>query len=61
MNTNLKIVKAGNTNIVLGNIPAEDILPLAHDTAELFKYAEPYSKSQHRLSAQFGKHHTSLV
>ena len=52
---NLKIVKAGNTNIVVGNIPTEDILPLAHDTAELFKYAEPYGKSKHRLSAQFGK------
>ena len=55
---NLKILKVGHTNIVVGNIPAENILPLAHDTAELFKYAEPYSKSQHRLSAQFGKHYT---
>lgn len=52
---NLKMIKAGNTSIVVGNIPAEDILPLAHDTAELFKYAEPYGKSPHRLSAQFGK------
>lgn len=52
---NLKMIKAGNTSIVLGNIPAEDILSLANDTAELFKYAEPYGKSQHRLSAQFGK------
>lgn len=52
---NLKIVKAGNTSIVIGHIPAENTLSLAHDTAELFKYAEPYGKSKHRLSAQFGK------
>lgn len=52
---NLKITKAGNTSIVVGNIPAEDSLSLAHDTVELFKYAEPYGKSKHRLSAQFGK------
>ena len=53
---NFEIVKAGNNSIVLGVLPTEDILPLAQDTAELFKYAEPYSsKSQHRLSAQFGK------
>lgn len=55
---NLKMIKAGNTSIVVGNIPAEDILPLAHDTAELFKYAEPYGKLPHRLSAQFGKSYT---
>ena len=55
---NFKIIKAGNTNIVVGDIPAEDILPLASDTAELFKYAEPYGKSQHRLSAQFGKNYS---
>ena len=52
---NLKITKLGNTSIVVGNIPAEDILPLAQDIAGLFKYAEPYGKSKHRLSAQFGK------
>ena len=52
---NLKMIKAGNTSIVLGHIPAENILPLAYDTAELFKYTEPYGKSKHRLSVQFGK------
>ena len=34
---NLKITKLGNTSIVVGNIPAEDILPLAQDIAGLFK------------------------
>ena len=52
---NLKIIKLGNTSIVVGNIPAEDILPLAQDIAGLFKYAEPYGKSKHRLATQFGK------
>ena len=52
---NLKIVKTGNTSIAIGHIPAENTLSLAHDTAELFKYAEPYGKSKHRLSVQFGK------
>lgn len=52
---NLKITKAGNTSIVVGNIPAEDILPLAQNAIELSKHAEPYGKSKHRLSAQFGK------
>ena len=35
---NLKIVKVGNTSIVVGHIPAENTLSLAHDTAELCCY-----------------------
>lgn len=53
---NSKIVKAGNNYVLIGNLPNEDIPPLTQNLIELFKYAEPYSnKSQHRLSAQFGK------
>ena len=53
---NLEIIKAGNTSIVVGQIPAENLLTIAADTAGLFRYAEPYgNNSKHRLSAQFGK------
>ena len=53
---NFKVIKAGNNSVLIGNLPNEDILPLTQNLIELFKYAEPYSnKSQHRLSAQFGK------
>ena len=57
---NFEVIKAGNTSIVVGQIPAENLLTLAADAAELFKYAEPYGngKSKHRLSAQFGKHYS---
>ena len=52
---NFKVTKAGNNYVLIGNLPNKDILPLTQNLIELFKYAEPYGKSKHRLSVQFGK------